>query len=179
MSVIEQVVPTGTWAIDPVHSTIEFRVKHLGVSTFRGRFDAVEGSLSDADGEPRLYGKVPVESVSVKPDLKGHLLTPDFFDAERHPEITFESTSLRREGDEVVVEGNLTIKSHTHAVSGRGTIGEPGPNLAGGESVGIELETTIDRNQYGVDWQAELPGGKLVLGTDVRVVIELELAKAA
>src|SRR4051812_24621978 len=95
-------LPTGTWTIDPAHSSAEFRVKHLALASFKGRFTDIDATIADG----RLEGTVPVESVTVKvPDLKSHLLSPEFFDAERHPEIRFVSTDVRGDGDDLVVGG--------------------------------------------------------------------------
>lgn len=177
MTVIEQTaVPTGTWTVDPVHSSVEFRVKHLGVSSFKGRFSDVSAAITDG----RLEGSVPVESVSVKvPDLKGHLLSPDFFDAERNPEIRFASNAIRAEGDQVVVDGELTIKGVTKPIEARGSISEPGVNMAGVEAFGLELETVVNRHDFGVSWNADLPNGKKALSDDVKLIVELELVKEA
>jgi polyisoprenoid-binding protein YceI len=176
MSVVTQSVPTGTWAVDPIHSSIEFRVRHIGLSNFKGRFTDVSARLADG----RLEGSVPVESVSVNvPDLKGHLLAPDFFDAERSPEISFASEDIEIAGDgSVVAKGELTIKGTTRPVEARGSITEPGVNAAGAEAFGLELETTVDRNEFGVSWNADLPNGKKVLSDDVKLIVELELVRA-
>src|SRR6185295_17306215 len=111
-----------------------------------GSFDNFEASLSDASGEPQLVGSVPVESVEVKEEnLKGHLLSPEFFDAERTPEIAFTSTSIAREDDQLVVEGELTVHGITKPVVARGEITGPAPG-PDAERVGIELETKVDRH---------------------------------
>src|SRR5688572_6594062 len=111
MAVLEQQIPVGTWAGDKVHSTVGFSVKHM-VSSFKGTFEDYDVTLDVADGQdPKLTGTARVASVSTKVvDLTGHLQTPDFFDAERFPELRFESTAFRVEGDEAVVDGQLTLK---------------------------------------------------------------------
>src|SRR5256885_11820304 len=107
----QSIVPAGTWKSDPVHSHVGFSVKHMVVATFRGAFGDYEVTLSDESGEPRLSGTVGVSSIEVKDEqLNAHLLSPDFFDAERYPEISFSSSDIRAEGDEIVVEGDLSIK---------------------------------------------------------------------
>src|SRR5918994_5837810 len=106
----ESTIPTGVWKSDPIHSHVGFAVRHV-VGTFRGDFGEFEAELSDRTGEPRLSGRVPVETVRVDEEqLYGHLLSPEFFDRDLHPEIVFESTGIAGEGDEVVVEGELTIR---------------------------------------------------------------------
>src|SRR4051812_29203063 len=96
-------LPAGTWQVDPVHSTLRFAVRHMVVSTFRGRFEAFDARLVvEADGSADLTGTVEAGSISVKdPALADHLVSPDFFDAERHPQLVFRSTVVRRDGDRV------------------------------------------------------------------------------
>src|SRR5215216_8173052 len=107
----ETTIPTGVWKSDPVHSHVGFSVKHMVVATFRGAFTDFDITLDNAGGEPVLYGAVRVGSVDVRDEtLNGHLLSPDFFDAERTPEIQFTSTDIRTEGDVLVVDGELAIK---------------------------------------------------------------------
>ncbi|MGH2994076.1 MAG: YceI family protein [Solirubrobacterales bacterium] len=114
-------LPTGTWKSDPIHSEAGFAIRHVA-GTFRGRFDDFDVELNVDGPEPHLSGAVRVESVQVRDEnLNGHLLSPDFFDAERHAEIVFESSALRAEGDGgVVVDGTLTLKGTTRAVEARG-----------------------------------------------------------
>lgn len=175
MSVLEQSLPTGTWQADPVHSTASFRVKHFGVSTFRASFGEIAASYS-ADG---LSGVVPVESISItQADFRGHVLAEDFFHAEQHPELRFSSTSLRREEDgSLRVDGELTIKGITKPITATGTASEPGDDAFGGVRFAIELAAELDRRDFGLDWQAELPGGKLALDYPVTLEIVLELVR--
>ena len=178
MTVAEVQAPTGTWEVDPIHSSIGFEVKHMMVSTFRSKFDEYEASLSDAEGEPKLSGTVQVASIEAKDGtLKNHLHSPDFFDVERTPEISFESTAFRREGDELTVEGDLTIRGVTHPVQAHGTIYGPHENIASKEGIGIELETTVDRTAYGLGWNAPLAKGGFALANNVKLKIALELVR--
>jgi polyisoprenoid-binding protein YceI len=171
-------IPTGVWKSDPIHSTVGFAVKHMVVATFRGAFTDFDVTLDNSDGEPRLYGSVRVPSVDVRDEtLKGHLLSPDFFDAERTPELRFTSTDIHTEGDELVVEGELEIKGTNRPAEARGTIVGPVENIAGREGVGIELSTTVDRRDYGLNWNAELPKGGFAVENEVTLNIHLELAK--
>ena len=120
-------LPVGTWRLDPVHSSASFAVKHMAVATFRGRFERLDATLTVDDDSAELVGNVDAGSIVVKDEnLQAHLGSPDFFDTERYPEITFRSTSIRRDGDEVIVDGELTIKGNTRAVEARGTIAGPG-----------------------------------------------------
>jgi polyisoprenoid-binding protein YceI len=175
---LETIIPTGTWKSDPIHSNVGFAVKHMVVATFRGGFTDFDVTLSGDEGEPRLEGAVRVASVDVRDEtLNGHLLSPDFFDADRHPEIRFASTAIRAEGDELVVDGDLTIKGTTKPVEARGQITGPVEDPAGGERVGIELETTVDRTEFGLNWNAPLPSGGVAVQNEVTLVVHLELAK--
>jgi polyisoprenoid-binding protein YceI len=180
MPVATEQLPTGTWKLDPIHSSASFAVKHMVVATFRGRFEDFDATLEVGDdGEAKLAGTVRTDSIVVKDEnLAGHLKSPDFFDTERYPELEFESTSIRREGDELVVDGELTIKGNTHPVEGRGVLVGPHDDIAGNTKVGLTLETTIDRTQYGLNWNAPLPKGGFALADDVALTVELELAGA-
>jgi polyisoprenoid-binding protein YceI len=177
----QQALPTGTWILDPVHSTAGFAVKHMVVATFRGRFDDFDARLTVADdGAVELVGTVDVDSLVVKDEnLAGHLKSPDFFDSARFPQITYRSRSVRREGDELVVDGELTVKDQTRPVEGRGTIAGPRVDIAGTAKLGITLETVVDRTRFGLNWNADLPKGGKALANDVKLIVELELAQQA
>jgi polyisoprenoid-binding protein YceI len=174
-------VPAGTtWTTDPVHSTVGFAVKHMVVSTFRGRFDDFAATLTaGADGTLRLTGRVRADSIAVKDEnLAAHLAAPDFFDTANHPEITFASTLVRADDGRLDVEGELTIKGHTHPLRARGSVTEPHETLGGAVKVGIQLEATVDRTQYGLSWNAPLPKGGFALANDVTLQADLELVEA-
>jgi polyisoprenoid-binding protein YceI len=175
MSTIEQVIPTGTYTIDPVHSRAAFSVKHSGVATFRGHFAGIKAELADGV----LSGTVDVASVEVPvAQLKGHLQSPDFFDVEQHPQITFSASDLTVDGERLVVRGELTIKGVTRALEATGTIAGPATGIDGQERIGIALETIIDRHDFGVSWNAALPGGGNVLADDVTLSVDLELVRS-
>jgi polyisoprenoid-binding protein YceI len=173
----ESTIPTGTWQSDPVHSHVGFAVKHV-VGTFRGSFGEFEATLSDTSGKRQLSGRVPAESVQVKEEnLQGHLLSPEFFDVEKTPEISFESTEIAAEDGQVVIDGELTVKGITKPVVARGEINGPAAGPDGNERVGLDLETKVDRHDYGLDWQMDLPGGGKTLGDEVTLTVHLELVK--
>ena len=174
-------ISTGTWDIDKVHSHVGFAVKHMVVSNFRGRFEDYDGALTvGEDGEPQLEGTVAVDSIVVKDEnLAGHLKSPDFFDTANHPEMRFRSTAVRLNGGELEVDGELTIKGRTNNVSARGTITGPHEDIAGNEKVGVELETVIDRREYGLEWNAPLPKGGFAVDNDVKLEVSLELVRQA
>ena len=168
-------VPSGSWNVDPVHSVVTFSVRHMMVGTFRGDFNDVEGSLTDG----KLVGDVKVPSLALKNEgLLGHVLTPDFFDAERFPEIKFESSSLSLAGGSLTAEGTLTIKGTALPVTATGRLAGPAITMGDVEKIGIDLETKIDRTAVGLNWQAPLPNDGLALGNDVTISVSLELARA-
>jgi polyisoprenoid-binding protein YceI len=171
----EQIIPAGTWALDPVHSKATFAVKHSGIATFRGSFKAVDAKLSDGT----LEGSVEVGSVDVPVEqLVGHLQSPDFFDAERNPRITFRSSDIRAEGDGLVIEGELTMRGVTKPLRATGTIAGPTQYLDGKDRIALDLTAIVDRTEYGINWNAPLPGGGQALGNDVTLQVELQLVKA-
>ncbi len=166
-------IPAGSWTVDPVHSVAGFSVRHMMVGTFRGEFSEIDGTLTDG----KLVGKVKVASLQIKDErLKGHLLSPDFFDAERYPEIVYESSSLTVDDGALTSEGTLTLKGQSSPVSATGRLAGPAVTLGDVEKIGIDLETTVDREAIGLKWNAPLPKGGFVLGEDVTLSVTLELA---
>ncbi len=172
-------LPVGTWKSDPTHSSASFAVKHMVVATFRGRFEDLHATLTvGKDGAAELTGSVNAGSIVVKDEnLQAHLGAPDFFDVERYPQLRFVSTSIRRDGEQLVLDGDLTIKDQTHPVQARGTITDPAETLGGAIKIGVTLETIIDRTRYGLNWNAPLPKGGFALADDVKLTVELELAQ--
>jgi polyisoprenoid-binding protein YceI len=170
-------IPTGTWSVDPVHSSASFEVEHNGFSLFRTSFREFDAKLTSAD-ELKLEGAVPVESIDVsQPDFRAHLLSPEFFDSARHPNIEFTADDLTVSDDEVTVRGELTIAGKTKPVEATGAFRGPLTDPMGGERVALSLKATVNRHEYGIGWNMDLPNGKKVLGDDVTLVVELELVK--
>ena len=170
-----QALPTGTWSADPVHSDIAFSIDYMA-GTFRGTFSRF--SVEIVDGA--LRGSAEVASVQVKdPDLEAHLQSPEFFDAERHPQLTFASREARRDGDELTIDGEIAIKGHTEPVELHGTITVPGPDPYGNERFGLRLQTSVDRTVFGLNWNAPLPKGEPALSNEVRLDADLQFVKAA
>jgi polyisoprenoid-binding protein YceI len=168
-----QAVPAGTWAADKVHSDVAFAVDYMA-GTFTGSFSDFDADVRDGV----LYGSARVASVQVKdPNLAGHLQGPDFFDAERNPELTFESKAIRREGDRLTIDGQITIKGHTEPVEITGVITDPINDPYGGERFGLKLEAKIDRTKFGVTWNNPLPSGEPALSDVVTLIGELQLSK--
>jgi polyisoprenoid-binding protein YceI len=176
MSTLEQTqaLPTGTWNVDPVHSEIGFAVEYMA-GTFNGTFSTFGAGIADG----RLHGSADVSSVQVKdPNLEAHLQSPEFFDAERHPQLTFASHELSRSGEKVTIDGEITIKGTTHPIELHGTIGDPITDPWGNERFGVKLEGSLDRTAFGLDWNNPLPTGEPALANDVKLVAELQLVKA-
>src|SRR3954469_1203421 len=174
MSTIETFAPAGTWSADPVHSNVSFEVGYAGVNAFRGGFKEFTAVLT---GET-LEGSAKVASVDVKDEqLNGHLQTPDFFDAQRFPEITFKAVELTRDEDDTVSgKGELTIKGVTRPITLTGTIAPaPATDPFGRERLGLTLESSIDRTNYGVSWNAPNQSGGDYLANDVKLIAELAL----
>ncbi len=183
MSVIEstkQFAPAGSWNADPVHSNVSFEVGYSGVNDFRGSFTDFSASLLGGE-QPTLAGSAKVASVDVKDEqLNGHLQTPDFFDAQRFPEVAFKATELRRlEDNRVEGKGELTIKGTTQPIQLEGVISAaPATDPFGRERLGLKLEASIDRTQYGVSWNAPNQSGGDYVANDVKLIAELAFVKA-
>src|SRR5205085_7167500 len=157
-------LPTGTWNVDPVHSQVGVAVDYM-VGAFRGSFSPVEATLVVAeDGSIELAGAANVDGIKVQDEnLVTHLLSPDFFDAERNPRITFTGKDVRRSGSDVTIDGELTIKGHTEPVELTGTITDPIADAHGGTRFGLNVSTTVDRTTFGLEWNVPLPNGQPAL----------------
>ena len=174
----EALLPTGAWAADALHSSATFEVEHAGVSAFRGGFKPIEARLvSDEDGVT-LEGRVEVASIDIDDDsIRPHLLSPEFFDAERNPEITFRSTEVTGTADDLVVHGELAMAGASLKVEAHGRLRGPAEIPGGGEKAALSLTATVDRTAYGMNWQMDLPGGGSMLANDVSLAVELELSR--
>jgi polyisoprenoid-binding protein YceI len=172
------IAPAGTWRLDPIHSSVGFEVDYLG-GTFKGDFREVEATLTVDGDNARLEGIAKVASVDVKDEnLSAHLQSPDFFDAERHPELRFTAEDVDLDGDAATVKGEITIKGVTKRVALAGTVTPPLADYAGNERIVIKLTTTVDRTDFGVDWNAPLPTGEPALANEVRIIGDLYFVKA-
>jgi polyisoprenoid-binding protein YceI len=173
---VNQKVPTDTWAVDPVHSSVAFSVTHNNVATYRSKFDSYEATLTGGD-EPQLVGSVDVQSIDIdEPQLKGHLMSPDFFDIERHPKLNFTSTRLDVADDgSVRLTGELEIKGNVREVEATGRFGEIGADLGGNPRVALSIATAVDRRDFGIEFNADLPSGGQVLEWEVAINVDLEL----
>lgn len=173
-------IAAGTWTLDAVHSNFDFIVRHAGVSWLRGSFDAAEGTLvADESGTLTLTGTADAASVHTKSEqLTGHLASPDFFDTAQYPNLTFASGAFTVADDgSLTVPGKLTIKGHTEDVTLTGTLDAVDIDAFGNERVGIELTGMIDRTKFGVNWNAPLPGGGVMVANNVKLVAAIEFIK--
>ena len=172
-TITETKLPVGTWNADPVHSQVGFEVAYI-VGTFRGTFSPFEATLEvREDGTASLRGSTRVEGIRVQDEnLTAHLLSPDFFDAERAPEITFSSDAIR-------VEGEISIKGTAQPLTLAGTITGAGQDAYGNERVGLKLAGAVDRTAFGIEWNNPLPSGEPALADDVTLVAEVSFVRAA
>jgi polyisoprenoid-binding protein YceI len=182
MSTLEStntLAPAGsTWAVDPVHSNVTFEVEYAGVSTFRGSFRDFDATLEGST----LAGSARVASVDVKDEqLSGHLQSPDFFDAERYPEIAFRADGFAVADDGTITgSGELTIKGVTKPVELKGTLASaPSVDPFGRERVGLTLDTSVDRNEFGISWNAPNQSGGNYLGDEVTLKADLTFVRQA
>ena len=171
-------IPEGVWTVDPLHSSANFEVEHAGVSVFRGGFKPVGAKLTAADDELVLEGAVAVESISIDDEnIRPHLLSPEFFDVERNPEIRFRSTEISGDADDLTIAGELEMAGAAVPVEAAGRLRGPVAGPAG-EKLALELTATIDRTRFGMNWQMDMPGGQPALANEVRLLVSLELDKA-
>jgi polyisoprenoid-binding protein YceI len=171
-------VPAGTWEVDPSHSSAAFEVKHMMIATVRGHFREFGGTLEAAEDDPsnsHASGWANVASIDTgNADRDAHLRSPDFFDAERYPRVTYESTRVEWvEGGTYRVTGNLTIKDVTREVTFEATIQGVGEDPWGKERVGVAVRGTINRTEFGLTWQQKLAAGGLLVGEDVKVLLDI------
>ena len=171
-------IPAGTWSLDPVHSDVGFAVNYSGAGTVRGGFNEIDAKLVGG----KLEGIAKVASVSFdEPQLVGHLLSPDFFDAERFPELRFASKTIERNGDEVTIGGELTRRGVTKPVTITGTVVGPTPDAGAAGAIqrlAFDLETKVDRREFGIEWNRDLPSGDPALSNDVKITANLALVQA-
>jgi polyisoprenoid-binding protein YceI len=172
---------TGTWAVDPVHSTVGFAVKHAMVATTRGRFTSYTGGADlDADAPERstVWVDIDATSVSTGNEMRdGHLRSADFWDAENNPTITYRSTGVRVDGERIVTAGDLTIGAKTNPVEITWEFGGVGKGPDGGLKAGFEGSATINRKDWGLTWNAPLEGGGFLISDHVKIVLEIEAGK--
>jgi polyisoprenoid-binding protein YceI len=170
-------VPTGTWTVDPVHSSVEFRVKHMMISTVRGRFGEFAGTIEAAADyhQSKVRGTIKAASVDTnEPRRDDHLRSADFFDVEHHPEITFESAGIEHlEKGNYRVGGELTMHGETRPVQFEVTVHGVTKDPQGQDRVGLEIRGTLSRGEFGLRWQQALETGGVLVGDEIRVSADI------
>jgi polyisoprenoid-binding protein YceI len=167
-------VPTGTWSADPAHSNLGFAVKHMKVTTVRGRFPEFDGTLVSGEGGARIEGVIAVASATTFDETRdGHLKSPDFFDVDKHPEARFSGSFVAPDR----VEGEFTLRGVAQPLTLQAKVVEGGEDPWGNERIGVHLTGSIDRTAFGVSWNAPLPGGDFLLDNRVALDIDLSLTR--
>jgi polyisoprenoid-binding protein YceI len=171
---------TGAYTADPDHSSFQAELRHMGVGTFRTGFEDVQARLeTTADGGSRLTGRARVESITIRrpAEFRAHVVEgKEFFDASNHPELRFASEAIEfADGGRVAIMGTLTMRGIERPVAIGGSYREPVEDIYGATRMALDLATTIDRRDWGFDFQAQLPRGGDVLSWDVGISVHLEL----
>lgn len=172
---------TGTWAIDPIHSSISFSVRHLVVSKVRGTFGAFSGAVTvAADGTPSVSAEIDVASVNTGNEQRDeHLRAADFFDVAKYPTATFVSTSVTPDGENYRVEGDFTLKGVTRRISLPVDFNGVNPGMGHGAVAGFEASVVLNRRDFGIDIDMPLETGGAVVGDKVTITLEIEALKQA
>jgi len=176
--------PATSWQVDPIHSHVEFSVRHLMIATVRGRFAELTGTLTGGDDDPEhaaIELTIPAASIDTRePQRDAHLRSADFFDAANHPQLRFRSTQIRRVRDDVfAVDGDLTIRGVTKPVELTVHRGGRARDPWGYERVAFNAMTTISRTEFGLNWNQVLETGGLMVGDEVTAMIDLQLVRAS
>jgi polyisoprenoid-binding protein YceI len=176
-----QAIPAGAYTVDPAHSNVGFEVRHMGIATVRGKFGKFHGTFDATGDAPVLEGIVEVASIDTGDEQRDlHLTSPEFFDAQVHPEIRFHSPEAEpAEGGTLRLTGEITIKGISRAIELIGSIAEGGTDPWGHERIGIELEGVIDRREFDLKWNQTLPNGNLLVANEVKLVISASAVKGA
>lgn len=169
------------WTIDPLHSEIGFKVKHLVISTVSGKFNSFDGTIESEKEDftdAKIRFSADIDSISTGNEQRdGHLKSPDFFDAPTHPKLTFESTSFARKGDDYVLEGNLTLRGVTKPITLNVEFGGVQQDMYGRTVAGFEISGKIKRLEYGLQWNAVTEAGGVVVSDEVKLVANVEVVK--
>jgi polyisoprenoid-binding protein YceI len=176
----ETSLPTGTWKVDPVHSSVEFQVKHLGIATVKGQFKEFEGTVEVGPEGPKAYGTVQTASVDTRePQRDEHLRSADFFEVTTYPQIEFRSTAIRPAGeDELEIDGELTIHGVTRPITLRAEIEGTETDLQGNDRVGLSASAQINRSDYEMRFNAALGSGNVVVSDKVKILVNISAVKA-
>ncbi|MCT1357969.1 MULTISPECIES: YceI family protein [Rothia] len=167
----------GTWTLDPAHSEVAFTVRHAGISKVRGIFEQTEAELhaGETAQDSSVRATVQIASINTKNEGRdGHVKGPEFFDAENHPQMVFESTEITADGEDLTLVGNLTIKGETRPVTFTGEFGGVAVDPFGTTRAGFSASTTISRKDFGITWNAALEAGGVMVSDKVKIEIDAE-----
>jgi polyisoprenoid-binding protein YceI len=167
----------GTWQVDPVHSEVSFVARHMMVSKVRGRFDSFSATVVTADDplKSTVTASVDLNSVNTgTPDRDNHIRSADFFHIEQHPSMTFQSTGIRKHGDDFLLDGDLSLRGTTKPVTFKLEINGFGPDAYGGTRAGFSASTEINRTDWGVSYNGPIPGGGVVISDKITINLEIE-----
>lgn len=169
------------WTIDPMHTEIGFKVKHLVISTVSGKFNQFDGRIESENedfSDARISFTADIDSISTGNEQRdGHLKSADFFDAANHPQLKFESTSFSKKGDDYELQGNLTIRGTTRPITMSVEFGGVQTDMYGRTVAGFELTGKIKRLEYGLQWNAVTEAGGVVVSDEVKLVANVEVVK--
>jgi len=176
-----QAIPAGVYSIDPSHSNVGFEVRHMGIATVRGKFGTFEGKIDASGDVPVLEGSVDVSTIDTgEANRDGHLKGPEFFDVEQFPTISFHGTSTEAAaGGQITLKGEITLRGVTRPLELTGELAENGEDPWGNQRVGLELTATIDRREFGLDWNQTLPNGNLLVANEVKLLVSVSAVKSA
>jgi polyisoprenoid-binding protein YceI len=174
-------IKAGTWAIDPVHSSIAFSVRHLLVSKVRGHFNTFSGAVVvGEDGAPSVTAEIGIDSVDTRTEQRdAHLKAADFFDVEHYPTASFVSTAVRENGDSYLLDGDFTLKGITKPVTLDLEFNGTNPGMGHGEVAGFTASVVLNRKDFGIDIDMPLETGGAVVGDKVTITLEIEALKQA
>ncbi len=171
------------WIIDPTHSEVHFKVKHLVISTVTGTFKSFAGSLeseSEDFQDAAIEFTLDVNSIDTNQEQRdGHLKSADFFDAEQFPQISFKSTSFKKAGDDYELAGELTVKNVTKPVKLNVEYGGRATDFYGNDKAGFEVSGKISRKEFGLTWDGITEAGAIVVGDEIKLQINVQFAKQA
>jgi polyisoprenoid-binding protein YceI len=174
---------TETWAIDASHSTAEFSVRHLMLAKVRGGFSELKGTIvtpAGVNAPEKVSAEIAVASIHTRnEDRDNHLRSADFFDAEQHPTISFESTAVHQHDGEIEIEGNLTMRGITKKVLLEVEFEGRGKDPWGGDRIAYSAVTKIDRKEFGLVWNQTLDAGGVAVGDEVKIDLQIEAVKQA
>jgi len=173
---------TTKWSIDPMHSEVQFKVKHLVISTVSGFFKSFEGTMeteSDDFENADISFALNIDSIdTTQPQRDEHLKSPEFFDAVKYPQITFKSTSFKKTGDdEYELAGDLTVKDVTKPVTLAVEYGGSTDDFYGNTKAGFEVTGKINRKEFGLTWDGVTEAGSVVVGEDIKLLMNIQFAK--